>query len=64
MQTLLQEQGINWELVEERQNGSPLELAFTGQRRADQEAAVEAIQILRPRQSVAANPPTNTCRQI
>ena len=64
VQTLLQEQGINWELVEERQNGSPLELAFTGQRRADQEAAVEAIQILRPRQSVAANPPTNTCRQI
>jgi hypothetical protein len=31
VQTLLQEQGINWELVDERQNGSPLELVFTGQ---------------------------------
>ena len=40
---LLQELGIGWELVDERQNGSPLELAFTGQLRADQEAAVEAM---------------------
>jgi superfamily II DNA or RNA helicase len=43
MQTLLQEQGINWELVDERQNGSPLALVFTGQLRDDQEAAVEAM---------------------
>jgi superfamily II DNA or RNA helicase len=43
VQTLLQEQGINWELVDERQNGSPLELVFTGQLRADQETAVEAM---------------------
>ncbi|QPN67272.1 DEAD/DEAH box helicase family protein [Synechococcus sp. CBW1006] len=43
VQTLLQEQGISWELVDERQNGSPLEMAFTGQLRADQEAAVEAM---------------------
>jgi superfamily II DNA or RNA helicase len=43
VQILLQEQGINWELVDERQNGSPLEIAFTGQLRADQEAAVEAM---------------------
>jgi superfamily II DNA or RNA helicase len=40
---LLQEQGIGWELVDERQKGSPLELMFTGQLRADQEAAVEAM---------------------
>ncbi|WP_411875858.1 TOTE conflict system archaeo-eukaryotic primase domain-containing protein [Vulcanococcus limneticus] len=43
VQTLLQEQGIDWNLVDERQNGSPLELVFTGQLRDDQEAAVEAI---------------------
>lgn len=43
VQTLLQEQGIGWELVDEQQKGSPLELAFTGQLRGDQEAAVEAI---------------------
>ncbi len=43
VQTLLQEQGINWELVDERQNGSPLALVFTGQLRDDQEAAVEAM---------------------
>jgi superfamily II DNA or RNA helicase len=43
VQTLLQEQGINWELVDERQNGSPLELAFTGQLRDDQQTAVEAM---------------------
>jgi hypothetical protein len=43
VQTLLQEQGINWELVDERQNGSPLELRFTGELRTDQEAAVEAM---------------------
>jgi len=43
VQTLLREQGIGWELVDERQRGSPLELMFAGQLRADQEAAVEAI---------------------
>ncbi len=43
VQTLLQEQGIGWELVEKRQHGSPLELDFTGQLRTDQEAAVEAM---------------------
>jgi superfamily II DNA or RNA helicase len=43
VQTLLQEHGINWELVDERQNGSPLELRFTGELRTDQEAAVEAM---------------------
>lgn len=43
VQTLLQELGINWELLEERQNGSPLELVFTGQLRDDQEAAVDAM---------------------
>jgi len=43
VQALLQEQGIGWELVDERQNGSPLELMFAGQLRADQEAAVEAM---------------------
>ncbi len=43
VQALLQEQGIGWELVDERQRGSPLELAFVGQLRADQEAAVEAM---------------------
>jgi superfamily II DNA or RNA helicase len=43
VQTLLQEQGINWELVDERQNGSPLELVFTGQLRDDQETAVDAM---------------------
>jgi superfamily II DNA or RNA helicase len=43
VQTLMQEQGIGWELVDERQKGSPLELVFAGQLRDDQEAAVEAI---------------------
>jgi superfamily II DNA or RNA helicase len=43
VQTLLQEQGIDWDLVDERQNGSPLELAFTGQLHADQQAAVDAM---------------------
>ncbi|MCT0198294.1 DEAD/DEAH box helicase [Synechococcus sp. CS-1325] len=43
VQTLLQEQAIGWELVDERNNGSPLELVFAGQLRDDQEAAVEAI---------------------
>jgi superfamily II DNA or RNA helicase len=42
-QHLLQEQGIGWDLVDERQNGSPLELSFTGQLRDDQEGAVEAM---------------------
>ncbi|TVS07495.1 MAG: DEAD/DEAH box helicase [Cyanobium sp. PLM2.Bin73] len=41
--TLLQQQGINVDLVDERQNGSPLELAFTGQLRDDQQAAVDAM---------------------
>lgn len=43
VQALLQEQGISWKLVDELQSGSPLELAFAGQLRADQEAAVEAM---------------------
>ena len=43
VQTLLQEQEISWELMDERQNGSPLELVFTGQLRHDQETAVEAM---------------------
>ncbi|MCP9857922.1 DEAD/DEAH box helicase [Cyanobium sp. Cruz-8D1] len=43
VQALLQEQGIGWKLVDERQNGSPLELVFTGQLRADQEAAVKEM---------------------
>lgn len=43
VQTLLREQGIGWELVDERHNGSPLELMFAGQLRSDQEAAVEAM---------------------
>ena len=43
VQALLQEQGIGWELVDERHRGSPLELVFAGQLRADQEAAVEAM---------------------
>lgn len=43
VQTLLKEQGIKLDLLDERQNGSPLELLFTGQPHADQEAAVEAM---------------------
>lgn len=43
VQTLLQELGIGFDLVDERQNGSPLELVFTGQLRDDQEAAVDAM---------------------
>jgi superfamily II DNA or RNA helicase len=43
VQTLLQEQGIGWELVDERHKGSPLELEFVGQLRADQKTAVEAM---------------------
>jgi hypothetical protein len=43
VQTLLQEQGISWELVDERQNGTPLELVFKGELRGDQEAAVDAM---------------------
>jgi antitoxin YefM len=43
VQTLLREQHIGWKLVDERQNGSPLKLYFTGQLRPDQEAAVEAM---------------------
>lgn len=43
LQALLQEQGIGWELLDERQNGSPLELTFADQLRADQQAAVEAM---------------------
>ncbi|MEA5474060.1 DEAD/DEAH box helicase family protein [Synechococcus sp. CCY9201] len=41
--TLLKGQGIGWELVDERLNGSPLVLSFTGQLSADQETAVEAM---------------------
>ena len=40
---LLQELGINWELVDERQHGSPLELVFKGHLRDDQQASVEAM---------------------
>ena len=43
VQTLLQEQGIGWDLVDQRQSGSPLALAFAGQLRDDQEAAVAAM---------------------
>ncbi|WP_255142439.1 TOTE conflict system archaeo-eukaryotic primase domain-containing protein [Synechococcus sp. EJ6-Ellesmere] len=43
VQTLLQELGIGFDLVDERQNGSPLELVFTGQLRDDQETAVDAM---------------------
>jgi hypothetical protein len=43
VQTLLRDLGIGWELVDERHNGSLLELMFAGQLRADQEAAVEAM---------------------
>lgn len=43
VQTLLREQGIGWELLDECQKGSPLELEFSGQLRADQKAAVEAM---------------------
>ncbi|MCP9915360.1 DEAD/DEAH box helicase [Cyanobium sp. ATX 6F1] len=43
VQTLLREQGIHCDLVDGRQSGLPLELAFAGQLRDDQEAAVEAM---------------------
>lgn len=43
VQALLQEQGIGWELVDERQSGSALALAFAGQLRDDQAAAVETM---------------------
>jgi len=43
VQALLQEQGIGWDLVDEHKNGSPLGLAFAGQLRDDQEAAVAAM---------------------
>ena len=43
VQTLLKEQGVSWELMDERQNGLPLELVFTGQLRNDQETAVAAM---------------------
>lgn len=43
VQALLQEQGIGWELVDDCQNGLPLELAFAGQLRDDQAAAVAAM---------------------
>lgn len=43
VQTLLQEQGISFDLVDERQHGSPLEMVFTGQLRDDQETAVDAM---------------------
>lgn len=40
---LLQEQGIRCDLRDERHSGTPLNLAFVGDLRADQEAAVEAM---------------------
>jgi superfamily II DNA or RNA helicase len=40
---LLRDNGIQCELVDERSNGSPLELTFTGKLRADQEAAVREV---------------------
>jgi superfamily II DNA or RNA helicase len=43
VQTLLQELGIGWDLVDERQSGSALEWAFEGQVRDDQEVAVAAM---------------------
>jgi superfamily II DNA or RNA helicase len=43
VQTLLAEQEIQADLVDERQNGSALNLAFAGQLRAEQEAAVAAM---------------------
>jgi hypothetical protein len=41
--TLLHEQGIRCDLVDERHSGSPLEMAFVGQLRDDQETAVAAM---------------------
>ena len=43
VQTLLKEQDIQVDLVDERHNGSALDLAFTGQLRPDQEAAVASV---------------------
>jgi superfamily II DNA or RNA helicase len=43
VQTLLAEQGIQADLVDERENGSTLNLAFAGQLRGDQDAAVAAM---------------------
>jgi superfamily II DNA or RNA helicase len=43
VQTLLAEQGIQADLVDERQIGSTLNLAFAGQLRGDQDAAVAAM---------------------
>lgn len=43
VQTLLTEQGIQADLVDERQIGSTLNLAFAGQLRGEQEAAVAAM---------------------
>ena len=41
--TVLQELGIGFDLVDGRQNGSPLEITFAGQLRDDQAAAVQAM---------------------
>jgi superfamily II DNA or RNA helicase len=43
VQTLLAEQGIQADLVDERENGSTLNLAFAGQLRGDQDTAVAAM---------------------
>jgi superfamily II DNA or RNA helicase len=40
---LLRDNGIQCELVDERSNGSSLELTFTGKLRADQEVAVQEV---------------------
>ena len=43
VQNLLEEQGIQADLVDERQSGSALNLTFTGQLREDQDNAVSAM---------------------
>ncbi|MBD1193869.1 DEAD/DEAH box helicase family protein [Vulcanococcus sp. Clear-D1] len=43
VQTLLAEQGIQADLVDERENGSTLNLAFAGQLRGDQDTSVAAM---------------------
>jgi superfamily II DNA or RNA helicase len=43
VQTLLNEQGIQADLVDERENGSALNLVFAGQLRHDQDVAVRAM---------------------
>jgi hypothetical protein len=43
VQSLLREHGIRCELHDERQRGTPIDVAFAGMLRADQEAAVAAM---------------------